>query len=129
MKEITTAYQLALKYSETEHFPSILEFLLHDSLEVFFFIFFLKKKKESTELLPLVIYFIKQFPSFPEVIVQCARKMDPKFWPPIFNHSGTPISLFTVFFLFFFSIFFLEMYGTKTIGCSCIIFANYSSFG
>eukprot|EP01119_Soliformovum_irregulare_P026130 TRINITY_DN9874_c0_g1_i1.p1 TRINITY_DN9874_c0_g1~~TRINITY_DN9874_c0_g1_i1.p1 ORF type:complete len:1165 (+),score=271.00 TRINITY_DN9874_c0_g1_i1:26-3520(+) len=87
------AERIAQNFSSIPHFSHSLELLLHDALES-------HPSKNSDPkaktMLASVIAFLRQFPQFPEIVVQCARKRDPSVWPKLFAQFGcAPEVLFT----------------------------------
>jgi hypothetical protein len=47
-------------------------------------------------LMPVVIHFLKRFPNYLEVLVQCARKVEVSLWRHLFDVAGPPRALFDV---------------------------------
>ena len=45
-------------------------------------------------LLPRVASLLRRFPSFPEVLVSCARKMEVSYWDYLFSVFGDPVEAF-----------------------------------
>ena len=41
-----------------------------------------------------VTRFLQNFPQFPELVANCARKVDPNCWPLLFRCTGDPYNLF-----------------------------------
>lgn len=52
-----------------------------------------RRKKAGDELFPRVIRLLKYFGEYEDIVVRCARKLDPKRWPLLFSVAGEPAAL------------------------------------
>ncbi|OUM70500.1 hypothetical protein PIROE2DRAFT_56795 [Piromyces sp. E2] len=81
-------------FQNLEYFGHALELLLHYVLEEE-----VEKRKDNegkSDLLPLVIKFIKNYNQYFDIIVQCARKTEVMVWEYFFSIVGDPKILFKI---------------------------------
>eukprot|EP00026_Physarum_polycephalum_P000645 Phypoly_transcript_00646.p1 GENE.Phypoly_transcript_00646~~Phypoly_transcript_00646.p1 ORF type:complete len:1381 (+),score=130.82 Phypoly_transcript_00646:71-4213(+) len=97
------ALSIAKKFEYVPHFAHSLELLLHEVLES-------ECENQSpasrppttcdhnsissSSLLSRVAKFMRNFPQFPDIVVQCARKTDAAYWQFLFDGVGDPCALF-----------------------------------
>ncbi|KAI8056584.1 RIC1-domain-containing protein [Syncephalis plumigaleata] len=85
------AILLAQYYQHHAYFGHVLEMLLHrvleDEVEGYL-------DEQGAPLMPVVIEFLKRFPNYLEVLVQCARKVEVTLWRHLFDIAGPPQDLF-----------------------------------
>ncbi|RKP09355.1 RIC1-domain-containing protein [Thamnocephalis sphaerospora] len=84
------AIMFARYYQHQKYFSHILEMMLHRVLED-------EAEgdlQDQEPLLPRVIQFLKRFPNYHEVVVQCARKVEVSLWDHLFSMAGPPRELF-----------------------------------
>ena len=65
--------------------------LLNLIAKISYFLFFF-----ADAVLPLVVKFLKRFPSYYDIIVRCARKSEVALWRYLFNIAGDAHDLFQV---------------------------------
>ena len=100
--DFTEALQVARRYSSVPLFAAALELLLHEVLEEDENE--REDKKRASRLavhdqgaaLVRAVEFLRNFPQFPDVVVQCARKRDKAVWGTLFAATGMPSPLFEV---------------------------------
>lgn len=51
-------------------------------------------KHDASELLKNAVFLVSQFSQMPEVVVNCTRKTEIKYWPNLFSVLGSPQALF-----------------------------------
>lgn len=94
------ALSVAKSFRSLNYFEHMLEVLLYDVLvnasSVIQQATSVHKttKHDSTELLKSAVYFISQFPEMPDVVVNCTRKIEIKYWSKLFSVLGSPQALF-----------------------------------
>ena len=71
-------------------FEHTLELLLYEVLEDRI------ARESSDDTLAKTIEFLKVFPSFPEIVTRCARKVDASAWETLFRPIGPPKMLIEV---------------------------------
>ncbi|KAJ3070331.1 hypothetical protein HDU98_006666, partial [Podochytrium sp. JEL0797] len=90
-KSPDAAFDFICHYQHLNYFSHSLEMLLHNVLE---------QEADSKigsrtgALLPDVIEFLERFPSFLDIVAQCARKSDVSIWKYFFEVVGEPQTLF-----------------------------------
>ncbi|KAJ3163284.1 hypothetical protein HDU88_006382 [Geranomyces variabilis] len=89
--DVEEAVALVQTFSHLPYFDHALEVLLHKVLEA-------EADEDDNRnddtLLSRVIFFLQHFPSYPDVIVQCARKTEAALWKFFFSKVGDPKELF-----------------------------------
>ncbi|KAJ3149197.1 hypothetical protein HDU89_003913 [Geranomyces variabilis] len=89
--DVEEAVALVQTFSHLPYFDHALEVLLHKVLEA-------EADEDDNRnddtLLSRVIFFLQHFPSYPDVIVQCARKTEAALWEFFFSKVGDPKELF-----------------------------------
>lgn len=99
--DFSEALQVARRYSSVSLFAHALELLLHEVLEEDESEQEDKKRTvrlpvQETSPLTRAVEFLRNFPQFPDVVVQCARKRDKAVWGTLFQATGAPKPLFEV---------------------------------
>ncbi|KAA8497672.1 RAB6A-GEF complex partner protein 1 [Porphyridium purpureum] len=86
------ALQVAASCTDYPQFMDSLEWLLYESV--------LEHDNDnsqsgnaSTALFPSVLNLLRYFGEYEDVVVRCARKMDPKRWPVLFSYAGEPAAM------------------------------------
>ena len=81
----SAALQLCTPFRALPHFPISLEILVYQALD-----------HNDQSLLRAVVAFIRAHfaPLYVRSVVNCARKLDPSFWPGLFLVAGNPADLF-----------------------------------
>lgn len=94
--ETGKAYQLAKEYQDFQYFSHFLEMLLHDVLEdeASQGNNTLSEDLTTKSLLPRVLWLLKRFPEFLDIVVQCTRKNEVTTWKYLFHFLGSPKGLF-----------------------------------
>ena len=101
--DLSEALQVARRYSSVPLFAHALELLLHEVLEEDEIE--REERKRASRLsihdqgaaaLTRAVEFLRNFPQFPDVVVQCARKRDKAVWGTLFAATGPPSPLFEV---------------------------------
>ncbi|KAI8590048.1 RIC1-domain-containing protein [Geranomyces variabilis] len=88
------AVALVQTFSHLPYFDHALEVLLHKVLEAEADEDDNRNDGKKNTLLSRVIFFLQHFPSYPDVIVQCARKTEAALWEFFFSKVGDPKELF-----------------------------------
>ena len=90
--QLQYAFHIANSCRTHEYFSVALELLLHTALNPPSSAAFLRSHRSAS--LGSVVAFLRRFPEFPDIVINCARKNDASSWPRLFQEAGTPLQLF-----------------------------------
>jgi len=91
---VDLALHLAAVHRSHSGFGLTLELLLHEVLDAEEFGYREETLVASVCMLRVALDFLKHFSLYPNIIINCARKVDVGVWPKLFSFAGNPRDLF-----------------------------------